>query len=149
MRRYGPSFLLLALCAISPSAYFGAGYGIEGNFLYHFTHANLFHLLSNLIFLAYFKPRWSTALASYFIASGASFMAFSGMSLPTCGLSGMCFAMIARHDVAWRVLNWRLFALNLVFILLPSANWKLHFVSYIISFALWKIFYVLKASRSQ
>lgn len=149
MKKYGSTFLLLALCATLPEAYFGADYGIEGHFLYHFTHANLFHLLSNFIFLAYFKPRWTTALASYFIASGASFMPFVGMSVPTCGMSGMCFAMIARHDVAWRVLNWRLLALNSVFILLPNVNWKLHFVSYFLSFILWKIFYLIKASTNQ
>lgn len=147
MRKFLPILALFALCMVVPAAYFGSNEPISGNFLYHFTHANIFHLASNFIFLAYFKPRWSTVLPSYLIASAASFVPFTSVYLPTCGLSAMCFAMIARHDVAWRVLNWRLLVFNLALIFVPNANWKIHFVSYAISFITWKLYYHLKETN--
>lgn len=149
MRKYLPSFILLALCAITPSAYFGAEYGADGAWLYHFTHANIFHLLSNFIFLAYFRPRWSTVLQSYLIASACVYLPFTALSEPTCGISAMCFAMIARRDVAWRVLNWRLLMFNTALIVLPHANWKIHLASYLIAFLIWKIEYTIKERRNR
>ena len=142
MKKYAPSLLLLLLCAVLPRTMLSTPPSLSEALLFHFTHANVFHFAVNALFLVSFKPRWTTALAAFFIASAAAYLPFTGMSAPTCGISGICFAMIARRDVAWRVLNWNLLLLNIPTIFLPMFNWKLHLASYILSFILWKIIYL-------
>lgn len=139
-----PTVLLFFICGISclfPKIGFGEGQPWYSMFVYHFFHANIFHLVANFVFLACFRPRWTTILESYLVATACAYGPLTGVSMPTCGISAMCFAMIARHDVAWRVLNWRLLLFNTALMVFPTFNWKIHLVSYIVSFAIWKIIY--------
>lgn len=148
LRPYLSVAFLLLLCLVLPSAALPpqkATICIKDAMLFHFSHANIWHFAVNALFLARFKPRWSTVLLSYFVASACGEMAFAGVSAPTCGISAMCFAMIARHDVAWRVLNWQLLLVNGITAFLPMFNWKIHLASYALSFALWKLIYLARS----
>lgn len=142
--KYATTLVLLALCAMAPKECFFQGCHSAGNWLYHFTHANIFHLLANFAYIVSFKPRWSTIPVAYLIASGVSYLPFVSLSLHTCGISAMCFAMQARHDVAWRVINWRLLLANMIFAFVPCVNWRLHLAAYLTAILIWKIIYRLK-----
>lgn len=148
-KKHYPNVLLMLLCILTPYSTIHSGMEWYGPLLFHFTHANFWHFLINALYLLQFCPRWTTVGLSYFIASACAEMPFVAMFAPTCGLSGMCFAMQARHDAAWRVLNWRLLGTNTIMAFFPMFNWKLHLTAYVISFAIWKLFYLNKERKQK
>ena len=97
-KEYLMTGLLLVACLASPQAYVTDGSGIKECLLYHFTHANVFHLLMNLMFLIRYKPLWRSTLFGWITASIAACIPICAIELPTCGLSGICYAMIARSN---------------------------------------------------
>lgn len=138
LKRYLPALLLLGLCMIVPKGAFGEGEPWYGSLIFHFTHTNIFHLLANFAVIAPFKPRWTSLPWAYLSASAASFCPLTWLSVPTCGMSAMTFALLARRDALLGVWNWRLMLFNLLFGLLPNFNWKIHLASYLISFTIWQ-----------
>ena len=139
LRSYATALLLLALCLCVPKAYFGPGQPWYGPFLYHFTHANIFHLLGNWLVIARFKPRWVTLPVAYLSATAAAICPFSAMSAPTCGISGMVFAMLARRDALLGIKPWRIMGLNVLLAFVPTYNWRIHLLAYLFSFGFWLI----------
>lgn len=114
-----------------------------GNFVYHFFHANIFHLLGNLFALHLIMKRrcisWvELLLISYIIATICSF--FCGLSIPTIGLSGMVYAVYGMHLYLYRD-KLKIFALMVVPILVMAIlskafgfniNNGLHFFAYLL-----------------
>lgn len=139
IKPYMPALLLLALCACTPKAYFGPGQPWYGCLLYHFTHANIFHLLGNGLVIAKFKPRWVNLPVAYLSATMAATCPFSAVSAPTCGISGMIFAMLARRDALLGIKPWRIIGINFLLAFIPAYNWKIHLMAYLISFACWSL----------
>ena len=153
MRPFLPALALLTLCAILPAAYlpvsgqaFGGSAAVSAA-LYHFTHASILHLLANTVALLYFRPRWTTAIVAYLSASLAALSPFTYLALPTCGLSGLICAAFARRYVAWNKNPLLFIGINLPFALLPNFNYRIHILSFILAYILWKIVYHLKAGR--
>ncbi len=142
---YLPTAALLILCTIVPEGYFGEGLPWYGALTYHFTHANVFHLLSNFVVTARFRPRWGSLPWAYLSATVAAYCPFLGHSLPTCGMSALVFALLARRDAILGICNWKLLLLNFAFALIPTYNWKIHLLSYLISFTIW---YIKKARQA-
>ena len=145
--RYTATVLLLLLCIVLPKAYFGHGESSSGPLLYHFTHAGWLHLAINFFFILTFKPRLSTAAVAYIIATALAFCPLLWRDMPTCGLSGMCFAMLARWDAPRRNPRWWLMLANLALCLLPSFNGYIHIACYLTGYAIWKVFYAHKYAR--
>lgn len=106
--------------------------------VYHFDHANVFHLALNLWALFQFKPRWKTCAVGYIASSVVALLPFSSVALPTCGLSGFLMAAYARTYAERRLPLWKPILVNTAFILLPMFNWKIHLVSFLISYVLWR-----------
>lgn len=104
---------------------------------YHFDHANIFHLALNLWALYQFKPRWKTVVVAYAVSSLAALLPFSSVAMPTCGLSGMLMAAYARKYAEFRLPIWKPISANMVFALFPMFNWKIHLVSFLISYLVW------------
>ena len=136
---YLPAAFLLLMCLVVPKAYFGKAEPWYGALLYHFTHANIFHFLGNALVIVRFKPRWVNVPVAYLSASAAAIYPFSAMSVPTCGISGMIFAMLARRDALLRLKPWRMLLLNSALAFIPAYNWKIHLFSYTISYIIWRI----------
>lgn len=137
LKRLLPTFFLLTLCMIIPRYAFGGGEPWYGALLFHFSHANIFHLLGNFVVIARFKPRWTSIPWAYLSASVAAICPFTELSVPTCGISAMVFAMLARRDAILGIRNWQLLLFNMLFAVFPSFNWKIHLVSYLISYTIW------------
>ena len=116
---------------------FGVGAPWWRCFVYHFDHANIFHLALNLWALYQFKPRWKTCVVAYIASSISALMPFSSVALPTCGLSGMLMAAYARQYAEFRLPLWKPVVVNMVFALFPMFNWKIHLVSFILSYLWW------------
>ena len=123
--------------------------------LFHFTHANILHLLANAAALLYFRPRWKTLALAYPAAilaallyltiplapvAGASAPA-SLLTLPTCGLSAIVCACFARRYVAYHKSPLPFILIQLPFILLPNFNFIIHILSFIIAYIAWRIIY--------
>lgn len=134
-----PTLFLLLLCITVPKSAFGGGEPWYGVLLFHFSHANIFHLLGNFAVIARFKPRWTSLPWAYLSASAAAICPFSGMSVPTCGISALVFALLARRDALLGIWNWRLLLFNFAFAVFPMFNWKIHLISYLISFTIWQL----------
>lgn len=134
-----PTAALLAMCAAMPDSAFGPHEPWHGALLYHFTHANVFHLAGNFAVIARFQPRWASIPWAYLSASAAAICPFAGLSAPTCGISAMVFAMLARRDALLGIWNWRLLLLNVLLGFVPCFNWKIHLISYLISFTIWQL----------
>lgn len=139
VKRLLPAAALLALCAVVPEGAFGGGEPWYGALLYHFTHANIFHLLGNFAVIARFKPRWTSLPWAYLSASAAAICPFAGLPVPTCGMSALVFALLARRDALLGILNWRLMLVNSAFAFIPLFNWRIHLISYLISFTIWQL----------
>lgn len=149
---YSPSLFLLLLCIIVPQSALvahdsaSAGFTAE-NILsaltFHFTHANIFHLLANFYVIARFRPRWINVPVAYLSATAAALMPFSATSAPTVGISAVVFAMLARRDAILHIWNWRLLGLNLLLAFIPCYNWKIHLLAYLIALFIWKTYILL------
>lgn len=139
LKEYLPGVGLLVLCIVLPYGTYSTIRDWQGILLFHFTHANIFHLLANFSVIARFKPRWASLPWAYLSATTAAICPFSGMSIPTCGISAMIFAMLARRDAILGIWNWKLLVVNLMLGIIPNINWRIHLFAYLISFAIWKI----------
>lgn len=141
--KYSSCLLLLLLCIVVPKAALVKG-NITSAFLFHFTHANIFHLLANFYAIALFRPKWENVPVAYLSATAAALIPFTAVPMPTVGISGMVFALLARRDAILRIWNWRLLGINLLLALAPAYNWKIHMFSYIIAFLFWKVYLTIK-----
>lgn len=119
----------------------------EGNFLYHFFHANIFHLIGNLIGLYYFKPRWSTSIVALLLSSVLSMIPVIAMDAPTYGLSAFLFAAYARKYAGFRLSIRRVILFNLLLALLPNVNWKIHLICFLVSYLVWRVFYYVRSKQ--
>lgn len=147
-RRYAPSCAVTAVCAacLACGAGYGFGYGAPAvnSLLYHFCHANVFHLLLNVSALFGFRPRWGTCAVAYVSASLASLAPFTWSAGEwTCGLSGFLFAAYARRSATWGERPYALLLCAFAAGMLPHVNWRIHVVSFLISY----IYYRLKTAR--
>ena len=138
-RGYLMAALLGACCLLAPEAYVTEGTDPACAALYHFTHANAWHLALNALFILRFKPRWKSTLSGWLCASLAALCPSAACGEPTCGMSGMCYAMAARSDVWHGSPNPWLLLSNIPLALTGHFNWKIHLLSYSISYALWSI----------
>lgn len=138
-KRLWPSILLTVLCMVGYwlNLTFGAEQPWWMCFFYHFDHANVFHLALNLWALYQFKPRWKTCAVAYAVSSLAALLPFSSVALPTCGLSGLLMAAYARKYAEFRLPIWKPIAANMLFAFFPMFNWKIHLVSFLISYIAW------------
>jgi len=143
LKPFAPTLFLLLLCAVVPKSYLVRNDYISA-FTFHFTHANIFHLLANFYVIARFRPRWVNVPAAYLSATAAALAPFSGMSAPTVGISAIIFAMLARRDAILRIWNWRLLGFNFLLAFVPCYNWKIHLLAYLIAFIIWKVYILLK-----
>ena len=139
-KEYLMTGLLLVACLAAPQAYIVEGSGIKECMLYHFTHANVFHLLVNFMFLLRYKPLWRSTLFGWITASIVAYMPICAMELPTCGLSGICYAMIARSNAYQKRISWIAVISNIPMSLVGVFNWRLHIMSYLISFISWTVY---------
>jgi len=86
-----------------------SGYDIANHFLYPFSHANIWHLLANMLCLFMIRCKMHL-IATYLIAVLCSFLpsfsiydcvmqcGFAALSEPTYGFSGILFAMVG---ISW------------------------------------------------
>ena len=150
--QYSPSLFLLFLCMVVPTSSLPSSVPmsdvswrvyIPAAFTFHFTHANIFHLLANFYVIACFCPRWANLPVAYLSATAAALAPLTGMSTPTVGISAIVFAMLARRDALLHIWNWRLLGFNLLTAFVPCCNWKIHLLAYLIAFIIWKIYMLL------
>lgn len=121
---------------------FGYGTAWYTFLLYHFSHANLFHLIANLWALFEFKPRWKTIAVGYISSTiSAILLGLIPMSIMTCGMSGLIMACIARKYASWRWKLWRILAINVVLAFIPNFDWRIHLLSFFMSYAVWSLRY--------
>jgi len=111
------------------------------NVLYHFSHANIFHLAANLIALWQLRPRWSTTFVAFAVATLVSMIPAASLDLPTCGLSAFLFAAYSRRYVAWHNSFVKLLMFQLVLSFIPCLNWRVHLLSFLIAYVFWYVFY--------
>lgn len=137
--RLWPSIVLTMLCVVGYwfNLMFGESQPWWMCFFYHFDHANIFHLVLNLWALYQFKPRWKTVIVAYAVSSLSALLPFSSVALPTCGMSGLLMAAYARKYAEFRMPLWKPIAVNMLFALFPMFNWKIHLVSFLISYIAW------------
>lgn len=139
LKVYAPTFLLLFLCLSVPESCLVRGNSLSA-FTFHFTHANIFHLLANFYVIARFRPRLVNLPVAYLSATAAALVPIAAMPGPTVGISAIVFAMLARRDAILHIWNWQLLGLNLLLAFVPCYNWKIHMLAYIIAFVIWKIY---------
>ena len=139
-KEYLMTGLLLVACLAAPQAYGVVGCGSREGRRYHFTQANVCQRLLNFMFLIRYKPLWRSTLFGWITASIAAYMPICAMDLPTCGLSGMCFAMIARSNAYQKRISWIAVLSNIPMALVGVFNWRLHIMSYLISFISWTVY---------
>lgn len=136
-----PSALIAIACLLfyitSCSFAFGRGCGAHCYFLYHFSHANVFHLALNLYALFRFRPRVKTCLIAYVSATVSAMLPFSSVGEPTCGLSGFIMAAYARKYHSWRISPWKLIAVNVALAFVPHMNWKIHVLSFLFAYMIY------------
>ena len=173
LRTFTPALTLLALCLLLPlvgcGAYLRPSPPVTSATLYqpaallfHFTHANPFHLIANGLAILYFRPRWPTLALAYhaatlaallYLAIAASLAPVAGASvsaflplLPTCGLSAIVCAAFARPYAARAKSPLPFIILQLPFAIIPNFNYILHILSFLIAYYAWRILY-LKTGR--
>lgn len=105
--------------------------------VYHFFHANIWHLACNLIALFAFRPRWKTLGVAYLASTLAALVPGVAMSEMTCGMSAILYASFARRYASWKKNPLPLLVSNLVFIFVPCVNWMVHLVSFLIAYSVW------------
>jgi len=135
---------------------------------YHFFHANIYHLLLNLLALWLYRPRTATLITAYLTATLAAYIdslitpaistLYTGNSgfppftpnpplpqFPTIGLSALIFAAFARNYVAWHRHTYPILIAIIITAPIPNLNWHLHLISFITSHIIWKAIYKTRA----
>lgn len=147
-RKLMPTIAIASVCLAVQLAHhtftFYSGCGADGHLLYHFSHANIFHLALNITALFSFMPRTGTCVVAYMAATAASYIPLMGMDAPTCGLSAFVFAAWARKYYFWRMPVWRLLAANIALGLVPWFNWKIHISAFLLSYLIWMAYDYLR-----
>lgn len=117
--------------------------------LYHFAHANIFHLICNLMGLWPFRPRWITVMVAYVCSSLSALllMAFYPGYGPVCGMSALLFAAFARRYASWKKPVWKIILFNVPFIFIPQVDGLLHLLSFFTSYAVWKVVLTCREKR--
>lgn len=142
---YWPTLLLAYFCIIMPKAYFTQEFNLCASMLYHFTHANVFHLLANFSVLCMFRPKPLNALVGWFIATISTSVVQLSIGVPTCGISAIIFAMLARRDAFYGTCNLTILLINSVFIFLPlQVNGKIHLACYLSAYGIWSLIFAIK-----
>lgn len=143
--------LHLVTPAFAPLVAYAAHAPRSAFLLYHFHHINIFHLAANLLALWFYRPRLTTVLIAFPVASLAAWidtLILPG-TLPTCGLSAFLFAAFARHFVAWHKSIIPFVAVTNFSAFIPTVNWHLHLISFMLSFIIWTAIYRLRPHRAQ
>lgn len=139
--------LITATCIITacmePITYY-AGAPAHHYFLYHFFHANIFHLAANLYALWLYRPRLSTIGIAYAVATICAGIDAFLSSAPTCGLSAFLFAAFARYYVAWHKSVLTIIIAILVTAIIPNMNWHIHILSFAVAYIVWFLIYRFK-----
>ena len=137
------------ICLFLPTQAFSPASPFHTHLLYHFFHANIFHLAANILclFLIKFPIRY---LKAFLVATFVSFLPcptwqWSQMSfeyIPVCGLSAFLLAVIG---IAWgevstfnRMVKTTLLPVA-VFSLLPNVNLLIHVYALIFGFVVGKL----------
>ncbi len=129
---------IIVLTCFAMAHYDGAGYAYGSTyqrFIYMFAHANILHLAMNLI--AYFSiSQMVKGTAMQYTPFLAAFLATFGTEcdIPTVGLSGVIYAMLATttyyfEQSRWRILSFAVVA-NGLYYLIGSVNVGLHVLSF-------------------
>lgn len=142
VKKYLPTAVVAVLCLAGfflPECGVGHDQPWQHALLFHFSHANVFHLAGNLWFLVWFHPRWSTLAVSYVVATLAALLPISWVAAPTVGLSALLFAAVARSYVTWHSSVWKLLAVNMAVGLLPMINGRMHVASFLAAYTVWKL----------
>ena len=141
--KYFPSLLILLSITVCYCLPFKVGFpdNAFGSLYFHFFHANIFHLAVNMIALWQFAPRPLTCVIAFVSATLASLLPFAGVSEPTYGLSAFLFAAYARKYVSWHLSPKWLILSNLFLAFIPHMNWRIHILSFVISYAFWHVYY--------
>lgn len=146
-RKYWPSLVLTLMCLTvsflgrdvrdSMAVSYDSWHNV---LLYHFAHANIFHLICNLMALWPFAPRIRTVIVAYACSSfSALLLAFTVPGYgPVCGLSAMLFACFARRYATWQKPTWQILLVNLPFLFIPQVDALLHLLSFYTSYLIWK-----------
>lgn len=141
--RYSTSFMIALLCIIfrygSQTYAFSTSSGLADHLLFHFCHANVFHMLVNLLTLFIFRPRISTSIVAYVFATLVSYMPFVAHDIPTMGLSAFLFAAYARKFYFHSINPARLIILQIAFLPVPGVNWIIHIVSFSAAYLCWAL----------
>lgn len=132
-----------------PLLYAGEGFvprsGLVPRLSYSFLHANVWHLLANLLVLWSIRRPMNVA-AAYVIAVAASYLPMHA-DRPTVGLSGLLFAMFG---IMWgHVGDARGFLragmpVILAMMLIPGVNGLLHLYCYLVGFIVFKAWHGIK-----
>lgn len=140
LKKYMPSLAMalpaVLLLASGPHG-FAASDLLPGCLYYHFFHANIWHLLGNLLALFPFHPRWKTLGVAYVSATLAAIIPGVAAADVTCGMSALLYACFARSYAEKRQNPIPLLAVNMVFIFVPAVNWRVHLAAFIISYVSW------------
>lgn len=133
-----PSILIASICILFQlfhiDIHCALHSSLHSKFLYLFSHANIFHLLLNLIALFRFRPRLKTCLIAYVVSVVAVFIPFAHLPLPTCGLSGFLMACYARRYYSWKLsVKWILLS-NLLLAFIPVYNWRVHLICFTLAY---------------
>lgn len=150
LTKYVPSILIATACVIGfflPSHAFTADTAVEEAFLYHFSHANIFHLLVNLYCLFQFYPRWKTCFVAFIVSSASALLPIAALDIPTCGLSAFIFACYARKFVSWHLPLWKPLLVQVLVAFMPLVNWRIHLISFILSYIVWYGIYSRRHTR--
>lgn len=125
-----------------------------GHLLFHFSHANVFHLLANLmcLWMMRFPIKWGWAfgfasLASLVPSPTWSWGSMSFEMMPTCGLSGMLFAAIAiafAEKSRFREMCKFVVIPILVTGLMPNVNMLYHLWAVMVAYWGWKLKKILR-----
>lgn len=148
--KFLPSVLVSILCIgsyfFSEVLTLGHGSSVWGILGFHFFHANIFHLLLNIVSLWIFHPRWTTVAVGYAVASLAAAVLVVMdvdmlLSRPTIGLSAMLFACFSRKYVSWHLPVWKVLVANIILAFLPMFSWAIHLMAFFGGYAVWYAIY--------
>lgn len=117
-------------------------YGVS-HFFYPFSHANVFHLLANLVALLTFRK--NVGVVAYISAVAASFLPMG--STATMGLSAVLFAHIGAtwaYSAGFYPMCRRILPFAVLIGLLPRVNFFIHIYSLFLGYIIMYIVYLLK-----